>query len=146
LVDACIASADLFVTNDKGNSPTTTICLTGTTDNGLRTLSGGQYSIQVDGYLAVHQTAAPALVVERAHSVRDVFAVLGGAADAPVQLQLNINGSSYCQLTFSTGAIVSTTVDGKTLAPLASGAQITLSILSVGQTYPGSNLTVLIRL
>ena len=34
------------------------------TIKGLRTLSGGQYSIQVDGYLAVDQSAAPALIVE----------------------------------------------------------------------------------
>jgi len=146
LADARIASADLFVTNERGNSPTASICLTGTTDYGLRTLSGGQYSIQVQGYLAVTQNAAPALVVDRAHSVRDVFAVLGMAADAPVQLQLNVNGAAYCQLTFTTGAIVSSTVDGKTLPPLAAQAQVTLSVLAVGQTYPGSELTVLIRL
>ena len=146
LVDARIATANLFVTNDKGNSPTTSICLTGTTDSGLRTLSGGQYSIQVQGYLAVNQNAAPALVVENARSVRDVFAVLGGAADAPVELQLNVNGTAYCQITFTTGAIVSSTVNGTTLAPLAAEAQLTLSILTVGQAYPGSDLTVLIRL
>jgi hypothetical protein len=146
LTDARIASADLFVTNGRGNSPTTSICLTGTADNGLRTLSGGQYSIQVEGYLAISQNAAPAVIVERAHSVRDVFAVLGKAADAPVALQLNLNGSPYCTLTFSTGAIVSGLADGKTLAPLTAGAQLTLSILTVGQTYPGSDLTVLIRL
>ncbi|HEV3334584.1 MAG TPA: phage tail protein [Bryobacteraceae bacterium] len=146
LADARVASADLFVTNGMGNSPTTSICLTGTTDNGIRTLSGGQYSIQVEGYLAVNQAAAPVLIVERAHSVRDAFAVLGRAADAPVQLQLNLNGSAYCQLAFSTGAIISSTVDGKTLAPLTAGAQLTLSVLTVGQTYPGSDLTVLIRL
>jgi hypothetical protein len=146
LVDARVVSADLFVTNGQGNSPTISICLTGTTDSGIRTLSGGQYSIQVQGFLAVSQNAAPALVVDSAHSIRDVFAVLGGAADAPVQLQLNVNGSAYCQLLFSTGAVVSSTVDGKTLLPLAAEAQITLSILTVGQTYPGSDLTVLIRL
>jgi hypothetical protein len=146
LVDARVVSADLFVTNSQGNSPATRICLTGTTDSGIRTLSGGQYSIQVQGYLAISQSAAPALVVESAHSVRDVFAVLRSAADAPVQLQLNVNGSAYCQLTFATGAIVSSTVNGNTLPPLTAEAHITLSILAVGQTYPGSDLTVLIRL
>jgi hypothetical protein len=37
-------------------------------------------------------------------------------------------------------------VAGKTLAPLAAGSQVTLAILSVGQTYPGADLTVLIRM
>jgi hypothetical protein len=146
LADVRVASAELFVTNLKGNSPAKDICLTHTTDSGLRTLSGGQYSIQVDGYLAVDQSAAPALVMEASHAVRDVYAVLGKAADAAVGLQLDLNGASYCQLTFAAGATVSNTADGNTLGPLPSGAQVTLSVLSVGQTNPGSDLTVIIRL
>jgi hypothetical protein len=146
LPDVRVASAELFVTNQNGNSPAKDICLTHTTDSGLRTLSGGQYSIQVDGYLAVDQSVAPALVIEASHSVRDVSAVLGKAADAPVGLQLNVNGASYCQLTIAAWATASNTVDGKTLAPLPAGAQVTLSVLSVGSTVPGSDLTVTIRL
>ena len=94
LPDVRVASAELFVTNQQGNSPAQDICLTHTTDSGLRTLSSGQYSIQVDGYLAVDQSAAPALVMDASHSVRDVSAVLGTAADAAVGLQLNVNGAS----------------------------------------------------
>jgi hypothetical protein len=146
LPDVRVAGAELFVTNQKGNSPAKDICLTHTTDSGLRTLSGGQYSIQVDGYLAVDQSAAPALVTEASHAVRDVYAVLGKAADAAVGLQLNVNGASYCQLTIAAWASVSNTVDGNTLGPLPSGAQVTLSVLSVGSTVPGSDLTVVIRL
>src|SRR4051794_13252292 len=48
-----VASAELFVTNRLGSSPIRSICLTSTVDRGMRTLSGGQYSIQVEGYLAV---------------------------------------------------------------------------------------------
>jgi hypothetical protein len=146
LPDVRVASAELFVTNQKGNSPAKDICLTHTTDSGLRTLSGGQYSIQVDGYLAVDELVAPPLVMEASHAVRDVYAVLGKAADAAVGLQLNLNGASYCQLTFASGETVSGTVDGNTLGPLPSGAQVTLSVLSVGRTNPGSDLTVIIRL
>jgi hypothetical protein len=146
LPDARVVCAEMFVTNQKGNSASTRVAFTHTSDSGLRTLSGGQYSIQVDGYLAVDQVAAPALVTDAAHSVRDVFAVLGTSADQPVQLQLNVNGTLYCQLTIPPGLLVSNSVDGSILSPLASGAQITLSIVSVGQTYPGADLTVLIRL
>jgi hypothetical protein len=146
LPDARVAGGQLFVTNRKGNSPTATCLLTHSVDSGLRTLSGGQYSIQVEGFLAVDQSVAPALVVDAARSVRDVFGILGAAADAAVQLQLNVNGTAYCQLTFSAGATLSSAVDGKILPPLASGAQVTLSVLSVGQVYPGADLTVLIRL
>jgi hypothetical protein len=146
LPDVRVSSGQLFVTNSRGDSPTANALLTHSADSGLRTLAGGQYSIQVDGFLAVDQSVAPALVVDAARSVRDVFAVLGTGADAPVRLQVNVNGGAYCQVTFATGAMLSSAVDGKTLPPLAAGAQLTLSVLSVGQTLPGSDLTLLIRL
>jgi hypothetical protein len=146
LPDVRVASGQLFATNSRGNSPTANALLTHSADSGLRTLSGGQYSIQVDGYLAVDQSVAPALIVDTARSVRDVFAILGTGADAPVELQLNVNGLAYCQVTFATGLTLSSAVDGKTLPPLAAGAQLTLSVLSVGQVLPGSDLTLLIRL
>ena len=78
--------------------------------------------------------------------MRDVSAVLGRPADAAVGLQLNVNGASYCQLTIAAWATLSNTVNGNTLAPMPSGAQMTLSVLTVGQTNPGSDLTVIIRL
>jgi hypothetical protein len=146
LPDVRVASAELFVTNQNGNSPAKDICLTHTTDSGLRTLATGQYSIQVDGYLAVDQSVAPALVIEASHSVRDVSAVLGSPADAEVKLQVNVNGTLYCPLRFDPWAKTLIPVDGNSLPPLPAGAQVTLSVLSVGSTVPGSDLTVTIRL
>ena len=146
LPDARVASAELFVTNERGNSPISSINLTDTDDLGLRTLAGGQYSIQVSGFLAIQQSVAPPLVVETAHSVRDVYAVLGTAADAPVTLQLNVNGAAYCTVTFVTGQTVSNATNGSALPALPQGAQVTLSVLTVGQALPGADLTVIIRL
>jgi hypothetical protein len=143
---ARVASATLYVTNRIGNSRISGISLTNTTDRGLRTLSGGQYTIQVDGFLAVDQFAAPPLVLDSPHVVQDVFAVLGRPADGPVQLELFADQTPYCGLYFAPGASVSTTVDGNTLPPLAAGSMVTLAIASVGQTQPGADLTVLIRL
>ena len=144
--DIRVGSAELFVTNPKGNSPTAGICVTHNADSGLRTLSGGQYSIQVDGYLAVEECVAPAVVIEAAHAVRDVFAILGAAADASVQVRVDLNGSVYCTLTFAPGTISSNSISGNTLPPLPAMGQLTVAILSVGQTVPGANLTVTIRL
>jgi len=141
-----IASAELLVTNRLGNSLVRSLCLTGTLDRGLRTLSGGQYAIQVEGYLALEQSAAPALIVEAPHAVRDVYAILGSAADAEVRLQVNVDGAAYCTLTFPAGTTSSPAADGNLLAPLSTGSKITLSILAVGQSIPGSDLTVLIRI
>jgi hypothetical protein len=146
LPDARVASAELFVTNQKGNSDARSICLTRTADHGLRTLSGGQYTIQAAGFLAVEQSAAPALVIEASHAVRDVFAVLGTAADAAVSFRLNADGAPYCDLAFAAGAVLSNSADGNALAPLVAGSKLTLSILSTGQTYPGADLTVIVRL
>jgi hypothetical protein len=146
LPDVRVASGEMFVTNQQGNSPARGICLTHNTDRGLRTLATGQYSIQVDGYLAVDQSVAPALVIEAPHSVRDVSAVLGSPADAEVNLLVNVNGTPYCPLRFDPWATTLIPVDGNTLEPLPLGAKVTLSVLSVGSTVPGSDLTVIIRL
>jgi hypothetical protein len=127
-------------------SPTGSVCLTHNTQKGLRTLSGGQYTIQIEGYLAIDESAAPPLVIEAPHSVGQVYAVLGRAADAVVALQLNVNGSAYCALTFDAFSAVSNAVDGCTLPPLTQGAQVTLSVVSVGQASPGADLAVLITL
>ena len=146
MADVRIASAELFVTNAHGNGPLAVIYLTNNDDNGLRTLSGGQYSIQVKGFLAVDQSAAPPLVVESSHAVRDIYAILGTAADTAITVQLKMDGVDYCTLNFATGQFVSSSVDGLTLPPLTSGAKITLAVVQVGQSYPGADLTVLIRL
>jgi hypothetical protein len=146
LPDVRVASAELLVTNARGNSPARSICLTSSVDQGLRTLSGGQYSIQVDGYLAVESSVAPALVVEAAHSVRDVFAVLGSVADAVVILRVDVDGSPYCTLSIPAGTTASPAADGNVTGPLGTGTKVTLAVLSVGQTYPGANLTAIIRL
>lgn len=145
--DVRIACAQLFVTNSKGNSQATAISLTHNVDYGLRTLSGGQYSIQVEGFLAVDQMAAPPIVTDAAHSIRDIYAVLGTSADQPVIVQLYVGGASYGgQLTVPIGLNVSNSIDGAALPALASGAQITLAVIQVGQSLPGADLTVLIRL
>jgi len=150
LPDVRIAAAELFVTNGRGNSPTARFSFTATADGGIRTLSGGQFSIQVDGTLAIQADAAPPLSVEDAHAVRDVYAVLRAPAmGAPVELRVKHNGATYCDLTIPPGATVSNVVDGFGLPPLAAKAELSLDIVSVPQdpqAFPGSDVTVTIRL
>jgi len=150
LPDARIAAAELYVTNTRGDSETARISFTETIHQGLRTLSGGQFSIQVEGHLAIQTNAAPPLVIEEAHSVRDIFAVVGQAPmGRPLELLLRQNGEPYCALTIPTGATASNVVDGFGLPPLRERAEITLDILSVGYgdgATPGADLTVTIRL
>ena len=56
--------------------PDSAINLTQSVDYGLRTLSGGQYSFQVQGFLAVDSNPAPNVIVEAAHAVQDVYAIV----------------------------------------------------------------------
>ena len=141
-----VASAELFVTNSRGNSPTGSMNLTQSVDYGLRTLSGGQFSIQVQGFLAVDSSPAPNLVVEAAHAVRDMYAVVKQApTGGPVQLVLSQNGTEYCTLTIPDGATRSPSVNGFGI-PLEAQAQLSLAVTAVGQTTPGSDLTVILRL
>jgi len=141
-----IASATLFVTNSKGNGPAGAINLTQAVNYGLRTLSGGQYSIQVQGYLAVDSNPAPNVVVEAAHAVQDIYAVVKQApAGGPVVLTLSQNGAPYCTLTIPSGATASPSVDGFGL-PLMAQAQLSLAVTGVGPTSPGADLTVILRL
>jgi hypothetical protein len=148
--DVRIGAAELFVTNSRGNSPVAMQAFTATTDLGLRTLSGGQLSIQVEGPLAIQTNAAPPLSMDASHSVRDVYAVVRDApTGGPIVLQVTQSGQPYCQLTIPAGAIISNVVNGFACGPLQSQAQIGLDITSVVQTAnstPGRDLTVTIRL
>ena len=64
LPDVRVGAAELFVTNSIREGPVAGGASGATTDEGLRTLAGGQMSIQVEGYLAIQTDAAPPLIVE----------------------------------------------------------------------------------
>jgi hypothetical protein len=146
LPDARIASAELFCTNRKGDGPAAAIRLTHNDDRGLRTGSGGQYSLQVSGFLAVDESATPPLVVEASHAVKDVYAVLGTPADAEVAVEVRVDAAPYCTVRVAAGATVSDAVDGGALAPLIVGSKVTMAVKTVGRALPGADLTLVIRL
>lgn len=146
LPHARVASAEFFVTNDKGNSEVSSGCLTYNVDSGLRTFAGGQFSIQVDGFLAVDGAPVPELVVDTARSVRDIYAVVRQTADREILLRLTQNGEEYCRLAIPADAAISNVVDGFGLPPLEASARLALEVLAVGQYRAGADLTVVIRL
>ena len=152
--DIRISAAQFDVRNAFGDSQTKQQCYTSAPDRGLRTLSGGQFSLQLSGYLATHQNAAPPLFVERSHAVRDVRAAVTQAASGYViSVDVLQNGEQYCSLTIASGGTTSDPiVDGVDLPPLLEGATVTMNIsLQVIPNFPGSispgrDLTVTIRL
>ncbi len=149
LPDVRIAAAEFYVTNAVGSSPTAGQAYTSTTAGGLRTLVGGQYTLQYEGELAIVSSIAPPLVVDSAIAVRDIRAYVASAPLAsPVSLRVLVNGSTYATLSIPAGAKTSATVDGFGLAPLPEGGQVTVEILLVGTTtgsYPGRDLAVVLR-
>lgn len=145
--DIRIVAAELYVTNVKGNSQVGVSTYSSLADGGIRTLSGGQFSMQVDGPLAVQSDAVPQLSVESPHSVRDIFAtVTEPSTGGSIDVRITRDGESYCDLTIPEGATLSDPVDGLTLPPLGGDWKLGLDILSAGTDRPGAGLTVTIRL
>ncbi len=142
-----VAGAEMFVTNSQGNSPVSAVNFTNLIDGGLRTLSGGQFSFQIAGFLAVQTEAAPDIIVNAPKVVGDVYAVVNQApTGAPIVIQLNLNGNPYCSLTIPANATtVAAPLDGLSLAPMKYQDRLSIDIQSVGTTVPGSDLTVIMR-
>ena len=153
LADVRVAVAELYMTNSQGNSDTTRVAVTGNVNQGLRTLSGGQITFQVEGYLAVVNDITPPYVVDQAYAVRDVFASLREpASGGAVQLKLRLNGADYGFLTINAGATRSNTVNGLGLPPLPAKGALSLDVTAVpfdqvnANNLPGRDLTVTVRL
>jgi hypothetical protein len=150
LPDIRIAAAEFFVTNAIGNSPVNLVSYASLADGGIRTMSGGQLNLQVEGYLGVQTDAVPPYVMEAAYAIRDVSAVvLDAPSGGAVTVQVRSGSTIFAALTIPDGQTVSNTVDGFGLAPLASGAQIHLDVTAVpggSGTLSGQDLTVTIRL
>ena len=141
-------AAELFLTNVQGDSPVSRISFTSITDSGIRTLFGGQFSIQVDGVLSIQTDVAPPLLVEDTHAVRDIYAMVNQAANGDIQLRLNQDGLPYCDLTIPSGN-TRTVVDGFGMPPVKAKSELSLDIVAVPQDpslFPGADLTVTIRM
>jgi len=144
-----LAAAELFVTNAFGNSDVTRRSLVDTLDVGIRTLSGGQISLQLQGIVAIQSGAVPPLFLDSQRSIRDVYAVVGRAPQGDaVTLNVTVNGNVLCPLTIPAGSRVSNSVDGFALGPIAEGSEVNVDVISVPgapDDTPASDLTVMIR-
>lgn len=142
-----LATVELVLTNAIGNGPSAFNAYTETNELGLRTFSGGQYTFQIPGYLAIQSNAAPFIIVDIDRTVRDMYGVLGTpSSGAGVTVQLNLNGAAWATLQFAPGQATSPSVSGFGLATLHAGDQLSLDVTGVGTTSPGSDLTLIIRL
>jgi hypothetical protein len=103
-----------------------------------------------EGDLAVESQVTPPLTVGATAAVRDVLATVGREPlGAPVVIRLRVDGATYCDLTVPAGQRRATPHSGADKAPLAEGAVLTVDVLSVGTaagTYPGRDLSVVVRI
>jgi hypothetical protein len=89
----------------------------------------------------------PDLFIDASHAVRDVFAIVGNAPQGtPIEMRINQDGVEYCKLIIQSGETTSNAVNGSTLRPLEANRRLSLDILSVGTTVPGSDLSLIIRM
>ncbi|MGI8960632.1 MAG: phage tail protein [Bryobacteraceae bacterium] len=158
LPDVRICAAQLYVSNSFGDSQSTSHSYTTAPDGGLRTLSGGQFSLQVSGYMATQQNAAPPLLNQASHAIRDIRATVSHAPHdytiniAVLQNDVPLGGDSGV-LSIGPGNLTSNVVDGVNLPALEEGGALTVNItLDLPQsvqpspsTNPGRDLTVTIR-
>jgi hypothetical protein len=156
LPDVRIIAAEFLVTNSFGSSLAMQESYASVSpDDSLRILSGGQFSLQVNGYLATQKNAAPPLVVQASHAVRDIRTTVNQAADGyDIAVQVLQNGVAYGSLlVIPSGTTTSNLVLGAELPPVLAtellSINVTLNISAAGATSngpsPGRDLTVTIR-
>jgi len=102
--------------------------------------------LAVPGVLAIQSDAAPVVTLATESVVKSVEAVLKRApTGADLKLRVIIDGEEWAAITIAdgeTGAEVATPAD---LAPIGAGKAVRLDILEVGTTFPGADLSLLIR-
>lgn len=152
LPDLRVVAAEFFVTNSFGDSQIQGECYTQSADRGLRTLSGGQLALQTNGSVTTQLNAAPPLVVQADHAVRDVRADLGRAAQG-YKLAVTVlqAGQSYCSLQIPANTLASPILDGVDLLPLTKLSSLSMNVSLqlidgyTGTPVPPKDLTVTIR-
>jgi hypothetical protein len=156
LPDVRIIAAEFFVNNSFGPSQSLqqSYAVVPPETSLLRTLSGGQFSLQVNGYLATQQNAAPPLLVQATHAIRDMRVTVNQPANGyDIVVTVLQNGILYgSAMTIPSGASSSSVVQGVDLAPVLEDALLTLDIAlnsvattSTNGVNPGRDLTVTIR-
>jgi len=154
-----LVSAIAWAANEYGDSPISDFAGTWNTSGGrMRCLSGSQIDLFVGGTLAVgaNQTYL-ANGLQQAVAVGSIVATVQGApTGAALRCRVNVGGAPFMVLEIAAGATVvqadmtgaagaacsPETVDGLTIA---AGAMVSLDILQVGSTFPGSGLSVTVK-
>ena len=141
-----LACVEMELENSVGVGPSGVANLSELVDFGLRSLRGGQFEFQIEGVLGALDDASPPLIVQESLSIRDILAIVKTApAGADLVVELEQEGAPIATLSILDGQTQAVPVKGRDLPILVDGSRLTLNILGVGSTYPGSDLSVAIR-
>lgn len=143
-----LCAADLYVTNSVGNSPVKTIWLGSQVEGGLRSGSGSQIELIVEGVLGIEANAV-AVTVPNSVSLSQIFAVVDQAATgAGLACVVKVDGVAIGTLTAAAGFPTLAGIDWSALdgVVIAGGAQLSVDVTAVGTTFPGKRLRVIVRL
>ena len=141
-----IACVEAIVTNSLGDSPAAVANYSELLDKGLRTLHGGQFTLQYEGRLAILTDATANITVQQNLAIHDCFAHLKQApVGAHVVIEIVQDSETVAALTILAGQTMSGVLNGEALPILQESSQLKLNITGVGTDFPGSDLSVTVR-
>ncbi len=106
-------------------------------------ITGGEAVLSVGGTLAIQSNAAPLLTVPAITPVSITALVKQAPQGGSVQVQLNVAGQKYLTVTVAQGQ-TSGSATGSSFAAIAAGSLLTMDIVAVGTTFPGSDLSLIV--
>jgi hypothetical protein len=108
------------------------------------TTGASQVQLSVPGTLAVMSYAAPLVELPFTITPTSIVALIKQApVGAAITYRVKVAGVSYFSASVGTGLLLLSS--GGTFQPIAANSLITVDIVSVGTTFPGSDLSVLIQ-
>jgi hypothetical protein len=141
-----ISCVDAIVANSLGDSPAATVNYSELIDQGLRTLHGGQFNLQYEGRLAILSDATANITVQENLAIHDCFANLKQSpVGADVAMEIVQGAETVATLTIPAGETMSGVLNGAALPILQESSQLKLNITGVGTDFPGSDLSVTVR-
>ena len=104
---------------------------------------GSEIVLSVPGTLGIRSNAAPLVTLATAETVTSIAAMVKTApSGAGLTLAVSAAGTSIGTVTIADGAVMASV---SLSAAVAADTLITLDITQVGSTFPGADLTVLVR-
>ena len=145
-----VVAVDCFMTNRKGDSPTTTNNFTtGFQNNGLRVFNGSQLDFVIEGRLAIESSAGPPLTIDRAMPIKDVVLRVDdnkGPTGADLLVDIVVAGVKVITgVKIAAGQTLGSTAAFAELDFIPADTPVSMDITQVGSTIPGERLVASVR-